>query len=76
MYVCVYKHMHTKPKNGLVGQLRHDLHYGVDATAIAFPHTPEAWLSANVPQLHGHVALGDLAHVEADGWDHVLRVLP
>jgi hypothetical protein len=33
---------------------------------------PESGLSANVPELDGDVAFGDLSHVEADGGDHVL----
>ena len=47
-------------------------HDGVDAAAVALPHGTEPRLAADVPQLDGHVALGDLAHVEAHRGNHVL----
>lgn len=28
-------------------------------------------LTANIPQLHGHISFGNLAHVESNGWNHV-----
>ena len=30
-------------------------------------------MSTQIPQFNCHLALGDLAHVEADCWNHVLR---
>jgi len=51
------------------------VHNRVDATAVTLPHASETGLTADIPQLHGHVALGDLAHVETDGGDHVLGEL-
>ena len=50
-------------------------HDGVDAATVAFPHGAKARLAADVPQLDGHVALGDLPHVEAHRGDHVLAEL-
>ena len=51
------------------------LHDGVDSAAIALPHGAEPRLAADVPQLDGHVAFGDLPHVEADSRNHVLTEL-
>lgn len=52
-----------------------NLHNGIDASAVSFPHGPEARLAADVPHFDGHVALGDFAHVEAHRGDHVLAEL-
>ena len=48
------------------------IHYGVDASAVAFPHTTEAGLTPDVPQLDGNISLGHLLHVETHGWDRSL----
>lgn len=51
------------------------VHDGVDAATVSLPHGTEARLAADVPHLDRDVAFGDLAHVEADGGDHVLAEL-
>lgn len=51
------------------------VHDGVDAATVSLPHRAEARLAADVPHLDRHVALGDFAHVEANGRDHVLAEL-
>ena len=57
-----------------LGRIRgiHDKDDGLDVPTVAFPHVPEAGLAANVPDFEGDAATLDLAHVEADGGDHVL----
>lgn len=51
------------------------VHDGVDAATVSLPHRAEARLAADVPHLDRHIALGDFAHVEANGRDHVLAEL-
>ena len=53
----------------------HHVNDAVDAATITLPHGPETRLTADVPQFDGHVALRDLAHVEAHRRDHVLAEL-
>ena len=47
----------------------------VNPTAISLPHAPESRLPANIPNLYRDVSLLNLAHVEADSWDQILRVV-
>lgn len=53
----------------------HHVYDGVDASTVSLPHCAESRLTADIPQLDGHVALGDLAHVEANSGYHVLGEL-
>jgi len=53
----------------------HHVDDAIHATTVPFPHGPEARLAADVPQFDGHVAFGDLTHVESDRWNHVLAKL-
>ncbi|MPC37699.1 hypothetical protein E2C01_031188 [Portunus trituberculatus] len=71
------KHYNPRPKQipQTDKQTDRHSHNGVDPSTVAFPHGSEARLSPDVPHLDGHVALGDLAHVEAHRGDHVLAEL-
>jgi hypothetical protein len=65
----------TRPDRKCSSSSDDDLHNGIDASAVSFPHGPEARLTADVPHLDGHVALGDFPHVEAHRGDHVFAEL-
>ena len=54
------------------GWKRGHLHDRVHSAAVPLPHAPKAGLATNIPELHRHVPLGDLAHVKANSGDHVL----
>lgn len=49
-----------------------DVYNRVHAAAVALPHRSEARLATKVPQLDCDFTLCHLAHVEADGGDHIL----
>jgi len=53
----------------------HHVNDAVDPATVPLPHGPEARLTADVPQLDGHVALRDLPHVESYCGDHVFAEL-
>lgn len=67
--------MQLIPRRINLGRVRriHDKDDGLDVPTVAFPHVTEARLAANVPDFEGDAAALDLAHVEADGGDHVFR---
>lgn len=54
----------------------HHINNSADSSTVPLPHTAEAWLTSNVPELYGHVAFGDFPHVESYCWDHVFVELP
>ena len=55
-----------------VGRVHH-VDDSVDTPTVALPHGPEPGLPSDVPEFYRDVPLGDLPHVEAHSWYHVLN---
>ena len=51
------------------------LHYGIDSSAVSFPHRSESRLAPNVPEFDSDVPFSYLPHVKSNCRDHVFTEL-